>query len=106
MLTCLLAVIVSLLRLDRDCTCDGRNTSLWGHLDDCPHVHWYRRGRQRLITDLITLELLRALAENAASAEMRARHANPGLAGGLDPEAVAYGVGHRLIGFLSDRHLI
>lgn len=105
-MTRLLTALITLSRLNRACTCDGYNTGVWGHLDTCPRRRWYHRGRERLITDLIGLDMLRTLIQDAAHAELRARHANPGLAGGLDPGAVADGTGRRAINALADRHLL
>lgn len=102
----LLSRLVTLLCLHRDCTCHGRNTGLWGHLEGCPQLRWWRRGDRAVLTDVMPLAEFVSLVQRAAAAELAARDGHPTLAGGLDPVTVSHGVVRRVVGALTDQHLV
>lgn len=47
-----------------------------------------------------------SLVQRAAAAELAARDGHPTLAGGLDPVTVSHGVVRRVVGALTDQHLV
>lgn len=105
-LTVLRTTLITVTGLHRDCTCHARDTAMWGHLDDCPQRSWWHRGHRVTLTSVLPLAEFTALVRDAAAAELAARQANPGIAGGLAPGPSADGIAHRVTNALTDRHLV